>query len=108
KTGDTPGSLKMAVELGGGAAIKVKDNSAISSPELVDKMIKLCRERKIKYQLEVLTMGGTDASSMQSAGAGCMVGCISIPTRYAHTPVEVIDMNDVSACVELGLALIEE
>lgn len=108
KTGDTPGSVKMAVELGGGAAIKVKDNSAISSPELVDKMIKLCRDRKIKYQLEVLTMGGTDTSSMQSAGAGCMAGCISIPTRYAHTPVEVIDMKDVSACVELGLALMEE
>lgn len=107
KTGDTPGSLKMDVKLGGGAAIKVKDSSVIADPKLVDKMIDVCKSEKIKYQLEILTAGGTDTSKMQSAGAGCSAGCISIPTRYAHTPVEMIDMDDVEACVELTKALVE-
>lgn len=107
KTGDTPGSLKMDVKLGGGAAIKVKDNSVIADPKLVNKMIELCKNEKIKYQLEILTMGGTDTSKMQSAGAGCSAGCISVPTRFAHTPIEMIDVDDVEACVKLTVALTE-
>lgn len=107
KTGDTPGSPKMDVKLGGGAAIKVKDSSVIADPKLVDKMIDVCKSEKIKYQLEILTAGGTDTSKMQSAGAGCSAGCISIPTRYAHTPVEMIDLDDVEACVKLTAAIVE-
>lgn len=107
KTGDTPGSLKMDVKLGGGAAIKIKDNSVIADPKLVDRMIDVCKNEKIKYQLEILTMGGTDTSKMQSAGAGCSAGCISVPTRFAHTPVEMIDVDDVEACVKLTVALVE-
>ena len=107
KSGDTPGAPKMAVKLGGGAAIKIKDPSVICDPALVDEMIGHCRDNGIKYQLEILTMGGTDTSEMQSAGAGCRAGCISIPTRYAHTPLEMIDMGDVEACVELTVKMIE-
>lgn len=106
KTGDTPGAPKMSVKLGGGAAVKVMDPSVICSPALVDKMISLAEAGKIKYQLEILTMGGTDTSEMQSAGAGCSAGCISIPTRYAHTPLEMIDTADVDACIALTAALI--
>ena len=107
KTGDTPGAPKMAVRLGDGAAIKVKDSSVISDPALVEEMAKLCRERGIKHQFEVLTRGGTDTSSMQSAGAGSRAGCISIPTRYSHTPVEMIDLRDAEACAALAAALVE-
>lgn len=107
KTGDVPGAAKMAVKLGGGAAIKIKDRSVICSPALVDEMISTCKANDIKYQLEILTQGGTDTSQMQSAGAGCSAGCISIPTRYAHTPLEMIDMSDVEACTALAVKLIE-
>lgn len=107
KTGDTPGSQKMDIKLGGGAAIKVKDPSVIADPKLVDRMIDICKADNIKYQLEILTMGGTDTSKLQSAGAGCSAGCISIPTRYAHTPLEMIDLDDVDACVKLTTAIVE-
>lgn len=107
-TGDTPGAPKMAVKLGGGAAIKIKDRSVICDPALVDRMIETCRANGIKYQLEILTAGGTDTSSMQSAGAGCCAGCISVPARHIHTPTEMIDENDVEACVALAVKIIEE
>ena len=32
---------------------------------------------------------------------------ISIPTRYAHTPLEMIDWGDVNACLELTIGMIE-
>ncbi|MBE6692237.1 MAG: M42 family metallopeptidase [Ruminococcaceae bacterium] len=96
------------VKLGGGAAIKIKDSSVICSPKMVDRLTELAEENKIKYQYEVLLAGGTDTSKMQLAGAGSHACCISLPTRYTHTPVETIDTKDMEACVKLLTAFIEK
>ena len=69
---------------------------------------KLADDAKIKYQYEVLTAGGTDTSSMQVAGAGCYAGCVSIPLRYVHTPIETLDKADLDACVALIREFIEK
>ena len=107
RTGDVPGVSPMAISLGDGAAIKVKDNSVICSKLVVDSLAAIADKNGIKYQYEILEAGGTDAASMQQAGAGCHAGGISIPTRYLHTPVEVIDFKDVMACGELLKCTIE-
>lgn len=104
-TGDAKGAKPMAVKLGGGAAIKIKDQSAICDITLVEKMKTLAKDEKIPYQLEILTYGGTDTASMQLAGEGCRAGCISIPTRYIHSAVETIDEKDVKAAIDLTVAL---
>lgn len=104
-TGDAKGAKPMAVKLAGGAAIKIKDQSAICDVTLVEKMKSLAKENKIPYQLEILPYGGTDAASMQLAGEGCRAGCISIPTRYIHTAVETVAKKDVKAAIELTAAL---
>ena len=96
----------MAVKLGGGAAIKIKDSSVICDVDIVEKLNALSKEKKIKAQLEILTYGGTDTSSMQMTGAGSRAGAISIPTRYIHSGVEMIDMNDTKACVDLAVEFI--
>ena len=107
RTGDKPGSPSMAVKLGGGCTIKIKDSGAISSPELVKKMREIAEKGKVKYQNEVLLSGGTDAGSMQIAGRGLQVSAISIPTAYIHTGVEMIDMIDVKEAVKLSALLCE-
>ena len=94
-------------KLGDGAAIKIKDSSVLCSTMMIDRMTELAKERDIPYQYEVLTAGGTDTSSMQMVGAGCAAGCISIPTRYIHSPVETIDMKDLDACAKLLIAFVE-
>lgn len=104
-TGDTQGAAPMAVKLGGGAAIKIKDSSVVCDRGLVEIMKKEAEDKKIKHQFEILTGGGTDTSSMQQTGAGCLAGCISIPTRYIHSSVETIDMADVEESVKLTMAL---
>lgn len=104
-TGDTQGATPMAVKLGGGAAIKLKDSSVICDRALVETMKTTADANKIKYQLEILPYGGTDTSSMQQTGAGCLAGCISIPTRYIHSTVETIDLFDVQESVKLVAAL---
>ena len=50
-TGDTVGASPMACKLGDGAAIKIKDASVICDPALVDELIAVAKENKIKYQL---------------------------------------------------------
>jgi endoglucanase len=107
-TGDMIGGPKMTVKLGDGAAIKIKDSSVICSRVVINRMTELAKAHGIKYQYEVLTAGGTDTSSMQTAGAGAYTGCISIPTRYIHTPVETVDMADLNACRDLLAAMIKE
>jgi endoglucanase len=106
KSGDTPNSETMAVELGHGPAIKVKDAGMISHAGLVRHMRLRAEERGIPFQMEVLEGGSTDARSMQIAGAGCAAGCISIPCRYAHSQSEVVDASDVENAVQLLLEVI--
>ena len=97
----------LTAKLGNGAAIKIKDSSVICSRKMVDRLTDLAEEKGIKYQYEVLLAGGTDTSQMQIAGAGSFACCISLPTRYVHSPVETIDADDLKACTDLLIAFIE-
>ncbi len=101
RTGDTPLGLKMAVELGGGPAIKVRDGGSLSDPRIVQLMVDRAESAGIPYQMEVLEAGTTDATSIQLVHAGVPVGAISIPCRYIHTPSEMVDAEDVEHVVKL-------
>jgi endoglucanase len=43
----------------------------------------------------------TDADAFQISRAGIPTGLISIPLRYMHSPVEMVDLADVEATIEL-------
>lgn len=107
RTGDTPKGLKMAVELGKGPAIKVKDSGMLASPEVIALMEQAAKKAGVPYQREVLERGSTDAASMQLTRAGVRAGCLSIPCRYVHTTSETVDLNDVQNGIKLLLALLE-
>lgn len=107
-TGDMPEARTMAVNLGDGPAIKVKDSGMISHAGLVRAMRERAEEAGIPYQLEVLDGGSTDARSMQIAGPGCAAGCISIPCRYVHSQSETVDVNDVKNSVKLLVELLSK
>jgi endoglucanase len=106
-TGDTPEAKGMAVELGKGPAIKVKDSGMIAHAGLVRLMKTRAEEAGIDYQLEVLVGGSTDARSMQISGPGCAAGCISIPTRYVHTQSETVSAGDVDNSIGLLISILE-
>jgi endoglucanase len=106
-TGDTPKGRNANVSLGKGAAIKAMDRSCICTPALKNYMVKVAEEKGIKYQIEVLEMGGTDAGAIQMTKAGIPAGVISIPCRHVHSPCEMVDMNDYKDCVALAKALLE-
>lgn len=103
-TGDTPKALPMAVALGQGPAVKVQDGGMIAHPQVRERLIAAARRADLPYQLEVLRRGTTDAAAIQLAGAGVPSGCLSIPTRYIHSPSEMADAGDVEKAVQLLLA----
>ena len=100
-TGDTPNCNQMAVKLGGGPCIKFMDNSIITHKRVNDALKNSAKRTGTPYQCEVLTLGGTDAGAIHTAGSGAMTGAVSIPTRYIHTPHECVNINDVKAAITL-------
>jgi endoglucanase len=107
--GDTPKGLKrVPMELGKGACIKVKDMASISNRHIVDKLKEIAQKYNILHQMEVLIFGGTDAAGYQATKSGIPSATISIPTRYIHTPSEMVYEPDVEATIELTLKYCEE
>ncbi len=107
-TGDFPKALPMAVELGKGPAIKVKDVGMIADPRIKEWMVKHAEAARIPYQLEILRQGTTDAEVIQSSRDGVPSGALSIPGRYIHSASEMVDLSDVENAVKLLLALISK
>ena len=103
-TGDSAGAKPMACSVGGGAAIKLKDSSVICDQELTQEFAAVAKENDIKHQFEILAAGGTDTAAMQMSGSGVRAAALSIPTRYIHSGVEMLDLNDAEACVDLTVA----
>lgn len=105
-TGDDIKNAKMAVRLGGGAAIKLHDAGLVVPPAVRDWMVARAEADGIPYQLELLSGGSTDAAAVQLTRAGVPSGCISIPCRYVHTTSETVDTGDVQACIDLLVGLL--
>ncbi len=93
--------------LGGGAAIKVMDTSVICHPEMVKRLEDLAKERGIPHQMDIIKGGGTDAGAIHTTRSGVLTGGVSIPCRYVHSPVEMVDRGDVDACARLVAAFAE-
>ncbi len=106
-TGDTPKALPMAVELGKGPAVKVKDSGMIAHPTVRQMLIDAAQQADVPYQLEVLQGGTTDAMAMQLVREGIPSGCLSIPSRFVHSPSEMVDEADVENAIKLLVATVE-
>lgn len=106
---DGPGSNKQfqITALGEGAAIKVMDSASISNYKLVDFMRDLAEKHEIKYQMEILPRGGTDAGAMERSRSGCPVITLSVPTRYVHSNVETVNKEDLANTAKLLARFLE-
>jgi len=107
-TGDTPKGARMEVHLGKGPAVKIRDKGMLADPRVVDWMVETAENAGLPYQLEILEFGGTDARAIQLTRAGVPAGCLSIPCRYAHSPSEMVDFDDVQHAVQLLLELLRK
>ena len=69
---------------------------------LTDHFTKIAESQSLPIQRKAAPRGtGTCAWAMRLERGGAAVAQISIPLRYMHSPVEVIDLDDVAAVIEL-------
>jgi len=107
-SGDVPERKHFEVKMGQGPAIKVMDRGMLAHPGLKKWMVETATRHKIPHQLEIMTLGTTDARAMQLAHEGSAAGAVSIPCRHVHTPSEMVSYNDVQQAVKLLLTLLSE
>jgi len=73
--------------LDAGPAIYLSDAGTISDPRLVQFLVRLAEEHAIPCQFRQPGGGGTDAGAIHITREGVPSVSISIPGRYAHSPV---------------------
>lgn len=99
---DNPGAEAKkigSVKLGGGPTIARGPNI---NPELEKLLIKTAKKKKISYQTYAAPGAtGTDANAIQITKSGVAAGLVSIPNRYMHTPVEMVDLKDLDDSAKL-------
>jgi endoglucanase len=105
--GDHPGVTKSesSVALGKGPSITIIDAAGrgVIAPRPVVRWLRESAEKaSIPYQLQVGNGGSTDATAISITKTGIPTSVVSVPTRYIHSPVEVLSLRDL----EQGAALI--
>ena len=98
---DYPNDLTGHNKVGKGIAVKVCDPSVIADEDVLEILEKLCGEKGIPYQREVIDRGGTDASSMNLTGAGVRTSGICVVTRYPHSQSSVVSAEDIEGGIDL-------
>ncbi|MFO8192452.1 MAG: M42 family metallopeptidase [Bacillota bacterium] len=86
-------------KLGEGPVIAIGPNL---HPALVDRLEKTADKHFLSVQREPIPgHSGTDAWAFQVAREGIPTALLSIPLRYMHTSVEMINLDDLFNCVKL-------
>jgi endoglucanase len=101
---DVPDTLPQnyITKLGKGTAIKVLDGMTVCDYRMVNFMKEQANKKKIPYQMEILPAGGTDTAGLQRhSNGGSIAGALSIPLRYMHSHIEMVNKSDIQATIDL-------
>ncbi|MBR6568356.1 MAG: M20/M25/M40 family metallo-hydrolase [Clostridia bacterium] len=98
--GDDPYTDKSnTITLGKGPSIGI---SPTLDRAFTNELKDICSDKKIPYQHDVMGgRTGTNADSINNTGKGVRTALISVPLRYMHTGIEVINLDDIESSAEL-------
>jgi endoglucanase len=89
-------------ELGSGAVI---GRGSTLSESLFEHLHETAEKEKIAFTVEASGRAtGTDADAVFLSRGGVPTAVVSIPIRYMHSPVELVQLDDVEACAQLVAA----
>nr|WP_233185668.1 M42 family metallopeptidase [Thermotoga sp. SG1] len=87
------------IELGKGPVIGL---GPVVDKSLVQKILQIAKKHNVTLQNEVVGgRSGTETDFAQLVRAGVRTALISIPLKYMHTPVEMVDPRDVEELARL-------
>lgn len=98
-TSDVPGDHAEDIEVGKGPVVTF---GATTRARIGRELVEAARDAGIDVQLSASgRTTGTDADDMVRAGRGIPVGVVCVPTRYLHSPGELIALEDAEASIDL-------
>ncbi len=108
--GDVPGvrEYDTSVKMGKGPALTISDSGLITHPKILRWLTETAEKEKIPFQIESGLLGSTDAARISLTRQGIPSGNISIPTRYIHSPVGILNLKDIENCAKLTATAIEK
>lgn len=94
-------------EIGKGVMIGV---SPILDRDMSKTMVEIAKNNNIPYQIEVMGDGhtGTNADVISISECGIKTSLLSIPEKYMHSPIEIVDVTDVESVAKLIVAYVKE
>jgi putative aminopeptidase FrvX len=99
---DSPGINRNkhgSIKLGGGPTVT---HGTANHPGVVRRLIALADELGIPLQHEASSrFTGTDTDHVYPMRGGVPSALLSVPLRYMHSTIEMVDLSDVERCVEL-------
>ncbi len=100
---DVPGMSEHyhSTSLGEGPAISLMDSSVIADRRIIQGLIETATENELKYQFRRTSFGGTDAGRVHLTKEGISSAVISVPCRYIHSPVSMMNLSDYETLTEL-------
>ena len=84
-----------------GPAVYVGDGSTLGDPRLVNLMRAVGSAYQIPYQIRQPGGGGTDAGAIHRQRAGIPSISVSVPGRYLHTAIAIVQLKDWQHCAAL-------
>jgi len=87
------------ISLGNGPVIV---RGANANPRVVELLTSRAKENDIPIQINALARpASNDAATIQVSRGGCATGLVTIPNRYMHSPVEVVEESDMHHAAKL-------
>lgn len=87
------------VKMGHGPAIT---HGGCNHPEVIARIEAVAKQQKIKLQHEAMSnSSGTDTDVIFWTRGGIPSGLISLPNRYMHSPVELVNLKDLEQISQL-------
>jgi len=86
-------------ELGSGPVLS---RGSTLNQTLFELLFETARRERIAVTIEASARAtGTDADAVHISRSGVPTALVSIPLRYMHSPVELVQLDDVQACARL-------
>jgi putative aminopeptidase FrvX len=108
--GGVPGvkAVETTIKMRKGPAITVADRGLITHPKVLRLLVDAAEASGIPYQLETGLPGSTDAARIALTREGVPSGVVSIPTRYIHSPVSILSLDDAANATTLVLTALRK
>ncbi len=97
---------RYSTSMGKGPALTMADRLFLSNPRINKYVMDIAERENIPYQLRRTNVGGTDTGRIYQTKSGIPAAGFSLPCRYIHSPVSMLNIEDYNNMVKWMKAIL--